>query len=211
MKIAIYGTVGAGKTTLINYLKQNLPNSYKVFWEPITNNPYFEDSYSLDLELAKAATYKSEIYMLSARYQQFKESLKYENVIYDRGIMDTITFVHCNYDNQRINEVDWNVYSDYFENCVVPSIANNLQNTNGYDLVIYLKVTPETSIKRIVNRGIERELKVDKEFWKLLVKKYDYWYEKLKDKLPFLLIDGNIENPEIYVNKILKLIKKIAK
>ncbi|WP_026389851.1 deoxynucleoside kinase [[Acholeplasma] multilocale] len=207
MKIAIFGTVGAGKTTLIDTLKKKLPQDYKVFWEPLQDNPYFEDSYSPDKAIRQSAAYKMELLMLSNRMKQFKESKQYENVIYDRGIMDTIIFAHWNYEEGNIDEKDWNVYREYFELVVLPSIFAQ-KGQDGYDLVVYLKVSPQTSIKRITNRAIERELNVNTEFWTKLTNMYDRWYKYLENKFPFLVVDGNIENPEVYADEILSVMNK---
>ncbi|WP_031543225.1 deoxynucleoside kinase [Mesoplasma photuris] len=209
MKIAIFGTVGAGKSTLIEHLNRLLPEKYEVFWEPLSDNPYFEDSYSPDLKVASAASYKMELLMLSNRYKQFKESKKFENVIYDRGIMDTIIFAHCNYEDGRIDEKDWNVYREYFEIAVLPSIFEHRNANDGYDLVVYLKVSPEKSIERITNRGIERELKVDHKFWTKLVNMYDRWHKHLENKFPFLVVDGNIDNPEVYAQQIVDVVNEM--
>ncbi|AUF83525.1 deoxynucleoside kinase [Mesoplasma syrphidae] len=208
MKIAIFGTVGAGKTTLIDKLKSKLPKDYQVFWEPLSDNPYFEDSYSPNQIISRAAAYKMELLMLANRMKQFLDSKQYQNVIYDRGIMDTIIFAHCNYEAGNIDERDWKVYREYFEISVLPSIFKG-PNQEGYDLVVYLKVSPETSIRRIHTRAIERELAVDNVFWTKLTEMYDRWYLHLKDAFPFMVIDGNLEDPEIYANQVIAHVKQI--
>lgn len=209
MKIAIFGTVGAGKTTLIAALKQMLPEQYEIFWEPIRENPYFEASYHPDLTISRAATYKNEIYMLTARYQQFQESFKYENVLYDRGIIDTLIFAHCNYEEKRMNEIDWQVYAEYFECCVIPSITAS-KNNSGYDLVVYLKVSNQTCLTRIRKRGIERELNVDPLFWEMLNAKYDYWYDRLRDKMSFFVVDGNSQDSIKIAQKVMSHLNKMS-
>ena len=60
MRIAIFGTVGAGKSTVSSEISKRL--GYEVFPEPIDDNPYFDDYYK-DL---KNTVFKMQIYMLAA-------------------------------------------------------------------------------------------------------------------------------------------------
>lgn len=47
MKIAVFGTVGAGKTKVSEELCKQL--NYNLFKEPLEENPYFKDFYQ-DME-----------------------------------------------------------------------------------------------------------------------------------------------------------------
>jgi deoxyadenosine/deoxycytidine kinase len=61
MRIAIFGTVGAGKTTLIENLLKRLPDTYQVFLEPMDENPYFKDFYNEGAANDESLNYKMEI------------------------------------------------------------------------------------------------------------------------------------------------------
>jgi deoxyadenosine/deoxycytidine kinase len=49
---------------------------------------------------------------------------------------------------------------------------------------------------------LDAEQKVDPEYWKLLNQKYEYWYQQWKDKVPFYVIDGNLDDSETLAKKI---------
>lgn len=192
MRIAIFGTVGAGKTTLIKNVLTYLPN-YSIFWEPLEKNPYFGELYTAK-EAVEANTYKMEIWMLTARMRQLKQAAGLTDVLFDRGVMDTIIFADTNHQLKKLDERDWKVYSEYFEIATIPALFNPDQP--AYDLVVYLKVDSATSQARIKNRGIASEQAVDPQFWDLLNQTYDKWYERLKAQVPFLVLNGNNNDSE---------------
>lgn len=207
MRVAIFGTVGAGKTTLIENIHSFLPN-YVTFWEPLEKNPYFSQLYSNNKDI-RAITYKMEIWMLAARMKQLKQSSDQKDVLFDRGVMDTIIFADTNYQLEKLDARDWQVYSDYFQIATIPSLFNH--QDPAYDLVIYLKVDSQVSIERIRARGIESEQNVDPMFWNILNQTYDKWYEKLKDCVPFLVINGNNNDSKVLAQQVVKTIKQQQK
>ncbi|MCL8213132.1 Deoxyadenosine/deoxycytidine kinase [Mesoplasma sp. JKS002660] len=207
MRVAIFGTVGAGKTTLIENIHSFLPN-YVTFWEPLEKNPYFSQLYSNNKDI-RAITYKMEIWMLAARMKQLKQSSDQKDVLFDRGVMDTIIFADTNYQLEKLDARDWQVYSDYFQIATIPSLFND--QDPAYDLVIYLKVDSQVSIERIRARGIESEQNVDPMFWNILNQTYDKWYEKLKDCVPFLVINGNNNDSKVLAQQVVETIKQQQK
>ncbi|MCL8211223.1 Deoxyadenosine/deoxycytidine kinase [Mesoplasma sp. JKS002658] len=207
MRVAIFGTVGAGKTTLIENIHSFLPN-YVTFWEPLEKNPYFSQLYSNNKDI-RAITYKMEIWMLAARMKQLKQSSDQKDVLFDRGVMDTIIFADTNYQLEKLDARDWQVYSDYFQIATIPSLFNH--QDPAYDLVIYLKVDSQVSIERIRARGIESEQNVDPMFWNILNQTYDKWYEKLKDCVPFLVINGNNNDSKVLAQQVVETIKQQQK
>lgn len=202
MKIAIFGTVGAGKTTLIEHLKAQLSKEYLVVNEPLVMNPYFEKSYSPDSKIANANAYKMEVLMLASRMKQLAETAGETNVLYDRSVFDCPVFANCNFTMGNLNATDWKVYHDYFEKVVLTNL--NQQKFGAYDYVIYLKVSNETSLKRIQKRHIKRELDVKPEFWFELNQLYNNWAEKIAPHTNMITIDGNSEDPQEYAQKIIK-------
>ncbi|ATG97442.1 deoxynucleoside kinase [Mesoplasma lactucae] len=203
MRIAIFGTVGAGKTTLIQNIHALEPD-YEIFWEPLQKNPYFSQLYTTK-EQVQDITYKMEIWMLAARMRQLKESYGKKNTLFDRGVMDTIVFADTNHQLGKIDDRDWGVYSDYFEVSMVPSLFTKTRP--AYDLVIYLRVSDETSTNRIKQRGIKEEQEVDPKFWNRLNQTYDKWYNQLKDKVPFYVLDGDKDNSSELAREVVNYIK----
>ncbi|AXK51241.1 deoxynucleoside kinase [Spiroplasma alleghenense] len=202
MRLVIFGTVGAGKTSFINALNNKL--GYKVYAEPLNKNPYFDKLYE-QFQDKNSNTYKMELFMLSERMKQFLESQNLENVVFDRGVMDTLIFANANYEEGNLDKRDWDTYRTFFETNIIPAIFNN-ENIKSYELVVYLRVSDETSINRINQRAIPGELRVKQHFWELLNSLYEQWYLEWIDKIPFIVIDGNIDDIDEKVDLFFKKI-----
>ncbi|WP_338985422.1 deoxynucleoside kinase [Spiroplasma endosymbiont of Diplazon laetatorius] len=196
MRIAIFGTVGAGKSTVSEEISKNL--GYEIFPEPIDNNPYFDDYYK-DME---ANVFKMQIYMLTARSQQLIEARTLENVIFDRTILEDPIFVAVNHDLKTMNDTDYKTYTDFYEHVVIPNLAHRAK----FDLVIYLKVSTDKAIERIKERGRSQELDTPREYWETLNNKYDDFFERRKHMFDFLVVDAETDNleekMEVIMNKI---------
>ncbi|WP_338971223.1 deoxynucleoside kinase [Spiroplasma endosymbiont of Panorpa germanica] len=190
MRLVIFGTVGAGKTSFIKALNEKM--GYKVYAEPLNKNPYFDQLYE-QFQDKNSNTYKMELFMLSERMKQFLDSQNLKDVVFDRGVMDTLIFANANYEEGNLDKRDWDTYRTFFETNIIPAIFNN-ENIKSYELVVYLRVSNETSINRINERAIPNELKVKRHFWELLNSLYEQWYLEWIDKIPFIVIDGNIDS-----------------
>lgn len=196
MRIALFGTVGAGKSTVSERISKEL--GYEIFPEPIDNNPYF-DSYYEDME---ANVFKMQIYMLAARSRQLTEAKQLENVIFDRTILEDPIFVKVNHDLKLMNDVDFKTYNDFYENVIIPSLGNRAE----FDLVIYLKVSTDKAIQRIKERGRVQELDTDKIYWETLNSRYDDYFNKRKDMFEFLVIDAETDDLEVKMEQIMNKI-----
>ncbi|AHI53954.1 deoxynucleoside kinase [Spiroplasma sabaudiense Ar-1343] len=203
MRLVIFGTVGAGKTSFINALNKKL--GYKVYAEPLNINPYFDKLYE-QFQDKNSNTYKMELFMLTERMKQFLDSQSLNDVIFDRGVMDTLIFANANYEEGNLDKRDWDTYRTFFETNITPAIFS-YNNVKGYDLVVYLRVTNQTSIARINQRAIPGELRVKTHFWELLNGLYEQWYLEWTDKIPFVVIDGNIDSIDEKVEQFIKKIR----
>ncbi|SYV96002.1 Deoxyguanosine kinase, partial [Mycoplasma putrefaciens] len=158
MRIAIFGTVGAGKSTVSKEISKRL--GYEIFPEPIEENPYFDDYYK-DL---KATVFKMQIYMLTARSKQLKQAQQLKDIIFDRTILEDPIFMKVNYDLGNVNPTDYKTYIDFYDNVVLENLKLPDERVK-FDIVIYLKVSTKTSIKRIAQRGRPQELLIDNSYW----------------------------------------------
>ncbi|AOG60199.1 deoxyadenosine/deoxycytidine kinase [Spiroplasma helicoides] len=205
MRIALFGTVGAGKSTISEEISKIL--KYRIFPEPIDNNPYFDDYYK-DME---ANVFKMQIFMLTARSKQLLEAKKLENVIFDRTILEDPIFVAVNHDLKTMSDIDYKTYNDFYENVIIP----NLGNRSEFDLVIYLKLSTDKAIERIRERGRVQELETPREYWEVLNNRYDDYYEKRKSMFNFLVIDAEHDDlnkkMEIIMNKIYSMNPSLKK
>ncbi|AVP49276.1 deoxynucleoside kinase [Williamsoniiplasma luminosum] len=199
MKIAIFGTVGAGKTTIVNLIAKKY--GYQIFAEPIEQNPYFDDYY----REMKPLAFKMQIYMLTARIQQLTQAQNLSNVIFDRTILDNPVFVKTNHDLETMNDPDFKTCNDFYEHVIIPWIDQK----QDFDLVIYLKVSTDKAIERIHKRGIQAELQLPKKFWKTLNKNYDKYFEIWKKYFNFVVIDATTDDLNLKMDIIYKTIDEI--
>ncbi|WJG69369.1 deoxynucleoside kinase [Spiroplasma ixodetis] len=199
MKIVLSGVVGVGKSTISKELAKLL--KYKIMDEPVTSNPYLDDFYQNPLEYA----FKMQVFMLMARSKQLKEAQNFNNVIFDRSILEDPIFVEVLKTQNNMNDRDYEVYLNFYNNVIISSLYFDPQIKP--DLIVYLKANLENTIERINLRGRESEKHVDHEYWSLLNKKYEQWYEKEKNNFNFLVIDTNDLTPKEIVQKIIDYIK----
>lgn len=199
MRIAIFGTVGAGKSSVSDRISKKL--GYEIFPEPIDHNPYFDDYYK-DME---ANVFKMQIYMLAARSKQLTDARQLKNVIFDRTILEDPIFVKVNHDLGTMNDVDYKTYNDFYEHVIVPSLGTRAE----FDLIVYLKLSTEKAIERIKERGRVQELNTPKSYWEQLNSRYEDFYEMRKDLFPFLVIDAETDDLDAKMDLIMNKIYEI--
>ncbi|WP_425381232.1 deoxynucleoside kinase [Spiroplasma endosymbiont of Polydrusus pterygomalis] len=199
MKIVVSGVVGVGKSTVSKQLAKLL--KYKIMDEPVASNPYLDDFYKDPLQYA----FKMQIFMLMARSGQLKEAQNFKNVIFDRSILEDPIFVEVLKAQNNMSDRDYEVYLKFYKNVIISSLYFDPQIKP--DLIVYLKANLENTLQRINLRGRESEKHVSSEYWSLLNKKYEQWYEKEKKNFNFLVIDTNNLTPDEIVEKIINYIK----
>ncbi|QBQ07492.1 deoxyadenosine/deoxycytidine kinase [Spiroplasma gladiatoris] len=201
MRIAFFGTVGSGKTTLIQRFAKTINHS--IVLEPIYDCPYFEKHY----EDMKNQAFKIQIYMLSARAKQLIETKNNFNIIFDRTILEDLVFTKTKLDMNYMNKVDYQTYLDLFNTIVLP----NLAQTTNFDLVIYLKVSDQKSLERIKARGRKEEIEINEKYWETLNKNYEHFFGYFKKNFNFFVINGNDDNLENKLNKLEKKVSQMLK
>ncbi|WP_342263194.1 MULTISPECIES: deoxynucleoside kinase [unclassified Spiroplasma] len=200
MRIILSGVVGAGKSTISEKLSKRYAD-YLLMNEPVNENPYLDEYYRNPQQTA----FKMQVYMLMARSQQLKLTKGKTNVIFDRSVMEDVIFVEVLKDLQLINDIDYQVYCDFYNNVVLESIY--LDNLITPDLIVFLRVSSSTAIQRIKVRGRTGELLVDENYWVLLNEKYEQWYEKYKTKFNFLVIESDDKSIDEITNIIISKLK----
>ncbi|WP_434329340.1 deoxynucleoside kinase [Mycoplasma capricolum subsp. capricolum] len=198
MKIAIFGTVGAGKSTISQEISKRL--GYEIFKEPVEENPYFEQYYK-DL---KKTVFKMQIYMLTARSKQLKQAKNLENIIFDRTLLEDPIFMKVNYDLNNVDQIDYNTYIEFYNNVVLENLKIP-ENKLSFDIVIYLRVSTKTAISRIKKRGRSEELLIGGEYWETLNKNYEEFYKQNVYNFPFFVVDAELDvktQIELIMNKL---------
>jgi len=161
--IAIAGNIGAGKTSLVEFLT----STYNItpFYEPNDENPYLADFYK-DM---KRWSFHSQLYFLSNKFRIHQQvDLTPGVVVQDRTIFEDVEiFATALHQMKQINKRDWNTYHDFYQS-IVASIKPP-------DLMIYLKCPIKTVRKRIKIRGRKMEQDIPLSYLRRLNKLYENW------------------------------------
>ncbi len=176
MRIAVSGTIGAGKSTLCDHLSEAL--GYEVFDEPVADNPYLDDFYADPHRWA----YDAQIFMVSHRFRRQMEvvhAAEHKGFILDRCFHEDRVFAEVNHEIGHISDRDWNTYLHLYESfCrVVPPP----------EIVVYLRTSPEVASQRIRQRGRESEQSISMEYMRRLHYAYDRWFQRMKTKTTALV------------------------
>jgi len=161
--IAIAGNIGAGKTSLVEFLT----STYNItpFYEPNDENPYLEDFYK-DM---KRWSFHSQLYFLSNKFRIHQQvDLTPGVVVQDRTIFEDVEiFATALHQMKQISSRDWKTYQDFYQ-----SITASIKPP---DLMIYLKCSIRTVRKRIKIRGRKMEQDIPLSYLRRLDKLYENW------------------------------------
>ncbi len=163
--IAIAGNIGAGKSTLVDFLAR----TYGVmpFYEPNDENPYLKDFYK-DM---KRWAFQSQLYFLGSKFRLHQELDRQPGVVaLDRTIFeDAEIFATALYQMRKISKRDWQTYRAIYE-----AILDAIRPP---DLLIYLRCSMRTLRTRIRLRGRRMEQDMPLSYLKRLERLYEGWIE----------------------------------
>lgn len=196
MHIAIAGNIGVGKTTLTGILAKHY--GWEANYEVVDDNPYLNDFYQ-DM---KAWAFNVQISYLHSRLQRIMSIRNSgKDVIQDRTIYEDAYIFAPNLHGMKLMATrDFETYFSLFQ-----QVEQLLQ---APDLLIYLKASIPTLVKRIQCKGREYENAIRIDYLESLNRRYETWV-KSYDLGKILVIDTDsinfIDNPEDFskiVNKI---------
>ncbi len=164
--IAIAGNIGAGKSTLVEFLT----STYGVapFFEPNDENPYLADFYK-DMN---AWSFHSQVFFLAHKFRIHQDLDKTPGiVVQDRTIYeDAEIFATALHRSKRMTDRDWKTYEELYR-----TILNSLRPP---DLLVYLKCSLKTTKQRIKMRGRAMEQDIPTAYLRLLQDLYDQWLDR---------------------------------
>jgi deoxyadenosine/deoxycytidine kinase len=163
--IAVAGNIGVGKSTLVEMISDRL--ECQPFYEPVTENPYISDFY----KNMPAWSFQSQIFFLTHRLRIHHELLHVQgSVIQDRSIYeDAEVFARNLYVQGNMADRDYNTYRSLYL-----TLAETLPPP---DLVIYLRASVPTLLKRIALRNRDYERSIAPAYLENLNGLYDSWID----------------------------------
>ena len=179
MFIGIAGIIGAGKSTFAHNLAARL--NYKSYNEPVDDNPYLEDFYS-DMNRWGAMM---QIHLLFRRFEQHQQIVwNSENgAVQDRTIYEDTIFARMLHESGFIDRRDYNTYLGHF---------NLMKRFLVYpDILLYLRVNPETSLNRIAQRGRKAEEGITLEYMQKLFLGYENFIDEMGRYTRVISLDWN--------------------
>jgi deoxyadenosine/deoxycytidine kinase len=162
--IAVAGNIGVGKSTLVEMLCQRL--EWQPFYEPVTENPYLSDFYK-DMS---AWSFHSQTFFLSHRLRIHHQLYLHPgSVIQDRSIYeDAEIFAQNLYLQGYMAQRDYETYRALYE-----AVSDFLPPP---DLVIYLRASVPTLVRRISQRARTYERDISADYLDGLNKLYEKWF-----------------------------------
>ena len=163
--VAVAGNIGVGKSTLVEMLCVRL--GWEPFYEPVTENPYLEDFYN-DMS---AWSFHSQVFFLTHRLRShYKLGQHPSSVVQDRSVYeDAEIFAYNLFLQGHINQRDYQTYRDLYE--------TTSRLLPPPDLVVYLRASVPTLMKRIERRGRDYERTITPEYLQGLNNLYEQWID----------------------------------
>ena len=173
--IGIAGLIGAGKTTLAKALGAHL--DLPVYFEPVTDNVYLEDFYRDTRRYAFA----TQIYLLNRRFQQHQEVIwRGGGGVQDRTIYEDAVFAKTLVQQGLMEERDYDTYRQLFRH-----MSNFMCRPN---VIVYLDLSPESSMKRIQQRSRDVESGVSMAYLEALHREYTLFIEDISRSVPVIRV-----------------------
>ncbi|WP_294763663.1 deoxynucleoside kinase [uncultured Lactobacillus sp.] len=210
--IVLSGPIGAGKSSLTSILAKYLGT--KPFYESVDNNPVLPLFYADPKKYA----FLLQVFFLNTRFRSIKDALTDDNNVLDRSIYEDALFFQMNADIGRATKEEVATYYELLNNMM--SELKHMPKKNP-DLLVHIKVSYDTMIKRIQKRGRPYEqLSYDatlEDYYKRLLRYYKPWYEKY-DYSPKMEIDGDKldfmtdkQAREVVLDQIVAKLKEMGK
>lgn len=173
--IAVAGTIGAGKSTLVEFLCRHFP--IKPLYEPNDENPYLKDFYG---DMQRWA-FHSQVFFLVRKFKLHKEMEQSTcPVLIDRTIYEDAEIFAMNLSKMgMIPAREFETYHQLYQTLV--------EVLRPPDLLVYLRCGMPAIRKRIRMRGRPEEQNVPDEYLKRLNRMYDQWFSKY-DRSPTLVL-----------------------
>ena len=194
--IAVEGCIGVGKTTWANALAKTRLSQLSL--ENFEDNPFLQSFY----EDPQGNALETELHFLLIHYHQLKN-------IQNKNATETVTDFTFVKDSifAKLNILKANEIQAFTQ-----LYTYLLGQLRPMDLVIYIRGSNETILKRIKNRKRPDEMKIDDDYYIRLNQAYEHFFNQYSGAV--LVIDANrtdcMENPEAVLDVSGKIDKMLA-
>lgn len=174
--IGIAGMIGAGKSTLATALGEHL--GIQAYYEPVQDNEYLADFY----RDTNRYSFAMQVYLLNRRFQQHQEIIwRNQSAVQDRTIYEDSIFARMLAETGLMDERDYRTYVELFKH-----MSNFMCKPS---VIVYLDVSPETSMERIRqrNRGVEADIQLN--YLQALYEGYERFVADISRVIPVIRID----------------------
>jgi deoxycitidine kinase/deoxyguanosine kinase len=189
--ISVEGNIGAGKTSIIDLLKQSHGDIAEFIYEPVDEWMAIKGDDGKNLletfygdKQRWSYTFQNVAYItrMSSIVEKINNSQK-KYIILDRSLSaDLNTFAKMLHDDGLINSLEWDAYNkwnNFFDKHYGPLVEHK---------IIYLRCEPEIAHQRIQLRNRDAEKGIPLDYLKLLHKYHDDWLLKHNN---VLILDVN--------------------
>lgn len=199
--VSVDGTIGAGKSFFLEHLQDLADNRWKIMQEPIQkwqHNNLLGKFY----ESPERYTGLFQVYVMATLLTQLENHHSEDVIITERSLLASRhIFVESLNANQNF-EIEYQTLKEIYE-----IFENLLSYYFKVDLIIYLKVSPETAYKRIIQRNRKEEQNITIEYLETINKLYDNWLlQNYQDKV--IVIDNEKKLDHETIHNIINIIKK---
>lgn len=168
--IAIEGNIGAGKTTLANYLSKLL--EAELILENFENNPYLEEFYRSN----RGNAFETETFFLKDRIRQL-EAIKHDkNYVADFSLLKSSVFAEVNLEKEQLDSFKIEFQKGY-DNLIEP------------DVILFLSNNPEDLKQKIERRGRSFENVIENDYLEIIEKGYLEMFNNIKS-IPIIIIES---------------------
>ena len=182
--IAIDGPIGAGKTTLVRMLAEDLGG--QSIFEPAEKNPFLGDFYK---DRARNA-FKTQLFFLLNRYQQQVE-LAQQDLFSNMTVCDYTFAKDLIFAQINLNPDEMKLYD------MIYTLLN--ARLPKPDFVIYMQANPKVLMERIKMRGAAYEKGITEDYLELLTEAYNNYFFNY-DATPLLVVNSSdldyVKNPQ---------------
>jgi deoxyadenosine/deoxycytidine kinase len=209
--ISVEGNIGSGKSTIVEYLKQNLKDDPTIcflqepvdIWNTITdkNDVNIIENYYKD---QKKYAFPFQMMAYISRISLLRDAIKknYKIIITERCIFtDANVFAKMLYDEGNIEETEYKIYKLWFDEFIkdIPKIS-----------LVYVQTTSEVCYQRVLLRNRIGEC-IPVEYLKKCHNYHEKWINNNVDCLNVLTIDGNKQLSDAVIIENIKKIQDYSK